>query len=102
MCPETTATAPYSPRQRAVVNTTPEPTRQRRRREKDLDGVSLKKRAEPSCAPVQQEQHEADDDGRERERQVDDRVDDPGAREAPSHDRERADDAEHGVDRISD
>ena len=40
---------------------------------------SLEPVAEPAGAAVEQEERQADDDRRERERQVDDRVDDPGA-----------------------
>ena len=46
-------------------------------------------RAEPAGAAVEQEEREADDDRRERERQVDERVHEPLAGEAPAHDRER-------------
>ena len=53
-------------------------------------------------AAVEQQEREADDDGRERERQVDERVDEPLAGEAVAHDRERADDAEDRVRRHGD
>ena len=75
----------------------------RRQREEDLDAVPLEPGAEPAGAAVEQEEREADDDGRERERQVDDRVDDARRRgKRPPHDRERADDAEDGVQRHGD
>ena len=58
--------------------------------------------AEPARPPVEQEEREADDDGGERERQVDERVHEALAREAPAHDREPADDTEDGVQRHGD
>ena len=57
----------------------------------------LEPAAEPALAAVEQEEREPDDDGRERERQVDERVQQALAGEPPAHDRERADDPEHGV-----
>ena len=59
-------------------------------------------RAEPAGAPVEQEEREADDDRRERERQVDERVHEPLAGEAPADDREAAEDAEDRVQRHGD
>ena len=56
--------------------------------------VAVEPVAEPAVAAVEQEERQADDDRRERERQVDERVDEALAREPPPHDRERADDAE--------
>ena len=63
---------------------------------------SVEPAAEPAVAAVEQEEREADDDGRERERQVDERVHEPLAGEAAPHDRERADDAEDRVQRHGD
>src|SRR5207248_3928966 len=74
----------------------------RRKREEHPDAVVEEEVAEPAAAPVEQEEREPDDDRREREREVDDRVDDAHAREAVPHDRERAEDAEDGVERHGD
>ena len=57
---------------------------------------------EPPRAAVEQEEREPDDDRRQGERQVDERVDDPLPGKALAHDRERADHAEDGVRRHRD
>ena len=74
----------------------------RRQREEHLDVVALEEAAEPARAPVEEEQREADDDGREREREVDERVQQALPRKPLADDRERADDPEDGVERHRD
>ena len=59
-------------------------------------------RAEPAGPSIEQEEREADDDRRKREREVDDRVHEALARKRPAHDRQRRDDAEDGVQRDDD
>ena len=154
MPPETIATAPNSPRQRAIVSTTPYATAYRiagsviRRNVVNADAPSVTAAsscsvpisrstgttsrttngsetkmvarsipgyanrirwpcdvqpwAEPTVVPVEQVQRQADDDGRERHRQVDDRVHEAHAGYAVTHDRERAEDAERRVERHRD
>ncbi len=48
--------------------------------------------------PVQREQHQAGDDGRQRERKVDQRVDHPLAGELVAHEHPRDERAHHHVD----
>ena len=60
---------------------------------------SVEPAAEPARAAVEEQEREPDDDRRERERQVDERVHEPLAAEALPDDRERADDAEDRVRR---
>ena len=56
-------------------------------------------RPEPARAAVEQQQRETDHDRRDRERQVDQRVEQPLAGEAPAHERQRREHAEDGVER---
>ena len=56
-----------------------------------------RKLAEPAVAGVEQVEREADDDRRERHRQVDDRVHEAHAGNAMPHDREAAEDPEDRV-----
>ena len=63
---------------------------------------AIRKRPEPACPPVESEERDADDDRGERERQIDEGVDEPLAGEAPAHDREPADHAEDRVQRHRD
>ena len=51
----------------------------------------VREAAEPAAAPVEQHEREADDHRRERERQVDDGVQQPAPGEAAAHERERQD-----------
>ena len=64
--------------------------------------MAVEEAEEPAAAAVEHEEREPDDDRRERERQVDERVHEPLAREALPDDRERAQDPEHGVEGHSD
>src|SRR5581483_8287668 len=75
---------------------------QRREREQDLDPVVGKEAVEPAAPSVEQEERQADDNRREGEREVDERVHEPFAREPPADDEERADDTEDGVRGYSD
>ena len=58
--------------------------------------------AEPAAGAPQQDQRDADDDRRDGERQVDDRLHDPAPAEAAARERERRDDAEDDVQRHDD
>ena len=58
--------------------------------------------AEPAAASVEQEERQPDDDGGERERQVDERVEQTLEREVAAHDREPDGDPEDRVDRDGD
>src|SRR3954452_16364158 len=59
-------------------------------------------RAEPTGAAIEEKKREADDDRREREGQVDQRVENALAADVAAHDQERAADAEDGVERDGD
>ena len=69
----------------------------RREREEHLDSVVREPGAEPAVTAVEQVEREPDDDGRERERKIDERVDDSLAAELAAHDRDSARDPEDSV-----
>ena len=56
----------------------------------------------PACVAVHEDQREADDDGGDGEGDVDERIEQPGAREAVAGQNERDADAEDGVERHGD
>ena len=58
--------------------------------------------AEPASASVEEEERESDDDRGERERQIDERVEQTFEREVAAHDREPDGDPEDRVDRDGD
>ena len=66
---------------------------------RDLDAERLQQAAEPAVAGPDRGQRDAGDRGRQRERQVDQRVDQPLAGEAVAHQHPGDDQAEDGVDR---
>lgn len=67
------------------------------RGEQDLDVVRLQPRAEPAVGAEQQHQHEAGDDRRDRERQVDEGQEEPLAAELELGHRPGGGEAEHGI-----
>ena len=71
------------------------------RRVRDLDAERLEQRAEPAVRRVQRGQRDARDRRRQRERQVDDRIDEAAARELVPHQHPGDDEAEHAVERAA-